>query len=111
MSERWNKTVRLFDAEQYDDDFPTDNLVNFAAWLGTLISEVPEKFRTEATIEINSNVYYDSPMANIEISYTRPETDEEMSERLSMDRARILMRENKERTVLAALQNKYGVNK
>ena len=96
-------------AEAYDPDFPPSDLAGFIAWAEGLLDDIPEEYRATATVEIGSvGSYYDSHYANIEVTYRRPETDEEWEARKKsvMDRANAA--EEEERRILAQLKAKYG---
>lgn len=81
--DRQTITVQVFQAEQCDESFPRDlTVVEFIKWLEGHLASIPEEFRQSATVEIGSfSSWEDSHYAEIEISYTRPETDEEVRQR------------------------------
>jgi hypothetical protein len=89
MSERQSVLVRVFEGDKYANEWPPEKLVEAVAWLADKLEGIPEQYRSEATFEISSSCSYeDSSYAEIEISYWRPETDEEMEARLSAKRRR-----------------------
>ncbi len=106
------KQVMVVDAEQYDPGFPPSPLPAFQEWLGEIVEQIPEEFRETATIEFSStSSYYDSHYGNVEVSYSRPETDEEWAERKAgVDEMLALLKvqqEAQERATLVALKAKY----
>lgn len=102
-----NKRIKVFQSEQYDADFPSYNLVKFISEIQRHLDSIPEAFRNEAAIEIG-NTSCGSYYAQIEITYTRPETAEEEAYRLGATAARARFIEERERATLRQLQAKYG---
>lgn len=105
--------VSVTAAEQYDPDFPPENLLGFIAWFDAILANIAEEYRPSATIEISStSSYYDSHYATINVQYLRPETDDEWDQRkLSvMERVRLKREqtEAQELRALAVLKAKYG---
>src|SRR5690348_5106317 len=82
LAHRQEKRVVVMEAEQYDSGSPPSPLLEFAAWLDGIMSEIPEEYHSAAQIEFDStSSYYDSHYGHVEVSYRRPETDAEMAER------------------------------
>jgi hypothetical protein len=70
---------------------------------------IPEQYRSNARCEISSQSGYDGDHSpTIEVQYKRPETDEEVVERLSWEAYMRSLTEAEERATLAALQAKYA---
>lgn len=106
---RRQKQVVVVNAEQYDPDFPPTPLLEFQAWLEAMIEDIPEEYRGTATVEFDSaGSYYDSHYAKVEISYYRPETDEEWAARRADVEARLAAQQNAERAAYEALKQKFG---
>jgi hypothetical protein len=76
--------------------------------LAKIRAEIPEEYRELATCEIESESEYDSHHATISVSYARPETDEEVSERLRSELLSKELKEREERATLETLKRKYG---
>jgi len=82
-------TVSVFDTEQYCKSWMSENLMEAVEWLKSKLESVPEEFRHSAKIEIGSvGSWEDSHYATIEITYERPETDDEMRARDAHYKAR-----------------------
>jgi len=106
---RQEKRIVTVKAEQYDPDFAPGQLQEFVLWSNALLDEIPEEFRATAEIEISStSSYYDSHYATIEVTYRRPETDEEWEARKQDVAARMQEEKQRELNLLAQLQAKYG---
>lgn len=100
--------VTVFEQEQYDGEWPPENAISAIAWLQEKIDSIPAVFRANAKIEIDGVTCYDSGYAKITISYTRPETDEEESERQNAENLRAAQQRQRDLKQLAELQAKYG---
>jgi len=111
QTKRGSVNVVVFRGEKYDDNFPdTGSLFAFADWLQAVIASIPEEYRSVAEIEIDSTSgYKGSHYATIEISYRRPETDEEWAAREAAIERRAAEVEASERRQLAALMVKYDL--
>jgi hypothetical protein len=94
---------RTFD--QYDDDFPPSDATACVAWFVAVLNDIPEPYRSAAKIEIKAGGL---DYGRIEVSYTRPETDEEEAEREAAELAKAEERRAAELRQLAALMDKYG---
>jgi len=98
----------------YDGNgWPPEEPAGFMAWFQERIDSIPPEFRPQAKIEFASEGgYYGDHSPHIEITYLRPETDEQYASRLQREaheaRARAQMQEHQERAALAALLKKYG---
>ena len=89
---------------QYDGDWPPKDAAGALAWFWAKLADVPTAFLSTARIEIGSEEGY----TTIEISYVRPETNEEEAEREQQAAALADCRRANELRTLAALQAKYG---
>jgi len=98
-----NKIVRKT-IEQYDNDWPKSDAIEFMAWFHSKIADVPDEGRDSLTI----NIECDSGYATIEFVYTRLETDTEeaMREQSALSREELIRKQ--ELSELARLQAKYG---
>jgi hypothetical protein len=107
---RYDRTVTVFQAEEYDSGFPDykATLLSVIELLQDKLEEIPEQYRGMATCEISSrNGYEGSTYATIEISYTRPETDEEVEQRIATQQHAIQAQRAEELRVLQFLKVKY----
>lgn len=103
-----NKTITVFDQEQYDGEWPSENAADFISFFNGKIEEIPAEHRHTAKIEIDSvSGYEGSSYAHIEISYTRLETDEEEQARERQEQARKDSARQRELNELAKLKAKY----
>ena len=94
--------------DQYNGAWPPEDAAGALAWFQAKLTDVPPEFRGTARIEIGSEESDGSSKATIEVSYTRPETDDEEVEREGQIAARAESRRAEELRTLAALQTKYG---
>lgn len=103
--------VTFFSTEQHDDNFPPVGLQDFIAWLNALAETIPQAFRDNARILIDSTVDYNGgPLATITLYYTRPETDLEFHNRVATHEATQKALRTRELKELARLRDKYGAN-
>lgn len=84
------------------------SLVDFMEALDTAMADVPDEFQDKVECHIHSWTEYDTPMAEFEAWYWRPETDEEWTERVARFNQQYAEMEAEERSQLARLQAKYG---
>ena len=73
--------ITLFEAEQYDDKFPSSNAVEFNQWLTKIISDVPNEHQKNIKIYIDTEADHYPSYSEIEIYYYRDETEAEIKER------------------------------
>lgn len=88
----------------YDDGSLDDVIGSFVA----IRESIPEHYRETARCEIYSDIFYDSNHARVRINYMRPETDEEVVERLQQDDIAKMLKERTERAQLERLKEKYA---
>ena len=101
-SERLQKTIQHFiGLEEYEplEDF----LKDFFAEL----DKIPQEYREKAVVSKIVEDGYDGHEVQIEIYYSRPETDEEYTERLMEYEISKQMKEQKEKETLKRLKEKY----
>lgn len=99
--------VTVYTSEQFDDDYPPENALEFIEFLSNKINEIPVEYRNNAAIQLYSGRDHDVTFVSIRISYMRPETDEEEARREAEEREHndaVRIRELRE---LAALREKY----
>lgn len=112
MSKRQNVTITVFDGEQHGGDWPTPgypaHLVDAINWFQSKLEEIPVEYRETALCEIDSAGGYEgSHYGHIEISYVRPETDEEMASRIVRNEQREAAKRVEEIAALRALRARY----
>lgn len=92
------------------DPFP-ENLRDAIDWLQERLDSLPEDMREGAYVRFEEETYYDSSYVVMTIKGARPETDEEMSERLASEAARLRAAQraaaDQERALFEALRKKY----
>lgn len=102
------KTVKVLDTEQYEADFPPDNLVALNEWLQGHLASIPPEYRGGAEICFGYREDHgDSIWVTVSISYERPETPEEVAERVAGSRHALAEKELRERLLYAQLKVKY----
>ena len=102
------KTVTVVEAEQYDEGFPSANLLSFHAWLQSHLASIPPEYQGGAEICFGCRESYgDSLYVTVSISYERPETPEEVAERVAGSRHALAEKELRERLLYAQLKVKY----
>lgn len=108
--------IEVFSSSEYDDDWPTSGdenstLRGFIGWLVTKLAEVPAEYRDIATIDISSaaSMYGDNAQATLEISYTRPQTEEERAEQIAKQTARAERMRQTEIAAARAVLARYGI--
>lgn len=100
----------IFNGSRYEGDgWPPEDPAGFLEWFQERISRIPAEYLANATVEIGTQSgYYGDSTACIEITYRRPETDEQYAARLARDEAQRRSRTEQEKATLAALLAKYG---
>jgi len=83
------------------------SLLEFQKWLAGIIAKIPVKYRSKASIEIESYQEWDCTCTDVVISYWRPETEAEAKERKESDRARTKQQQDRELAELKKLKIKY----
>lgn len=92
--------------QKYLKSFPPSNIIEFKNWLDNIVSEIPFEYAETAEIEISCDCNGDG-LTEIEIFYSRPETDYELNCRISGEEWRKNELEEKERALLEDLKKKY----
>lgn len=105
---RRTKKVVVHDASQYDGDFIPSNFTEALSWLQEKLVSIPKEHRALAILGIDSYSEYDSSYVRVEISFERPETDDEMSARIENEKQAVSTHEQRERADLARLKAQYG---
>ncbi len=109
MSKKQMVQETVFNGESFCDEWPPEDPKGFMAWFQAQINKIPPEHRDKAVIEIGTQSgYYGDSSANIEITYLRPETDEQFASRLQREERDRQAAVGHEKRVLAALLAKYG---
>ena len=101
-----NRTVKVYE-EEYDD-LP-EKADEFIAFFQSKVDAIPEENRGTARIEIEAEENYGSASLSVEISYARPETDEEEAARERREQLRKDEIKTRDLRELARLKEKLGV--
>ena len=100
--------IEVFNKEQYEGEWPQENAIKFLAWFEEKIKSIPEEFRDESRVELESVPSYEnSAYLSIGIYYYRPETDEEERVRKSREQNRAELQRQRELRQLEELKRKY----
>ena len=97
--------------EKCNRDWPSENAFEFIEWLQNLLKDIPEESRDSASIEITSEEQYGDSVSVIILTYSRPETDKEQSQREELVASLAEATKKRELAMLETLQKKYGVEK
>jgi hypothetical protein len=100
--------VVVFKDESCAYDLP-EKPQEFLAWWAEKFAIIPEEHKDTATVKCSTPSYYDTTQFEVEISYSRLETDEEEASRLKKEDDRRKFVENQELCQLEKLKAKYGV--
>jgi len=100
------KTIHTqFKAHSYSlNGWPPEDAAGLMGWFQKQFDAVPPEHRASLRVRIDA---YEDAYAYIEVSYTRPETDEEEALREMQEAARARRRVEDEKRTLAALKAKY----
>jgi hypothetical protein len=85
----------------------TRSLVELIDKYQKILNQVPEEFKNDVTIESEVNEWDDEVYVLTEISYWRPETDEEKECRLKNEQRQKDLNVKKERALYEALKTKF----
>ena len=101
--------IRTLYESSYMKDWPPTDAIGCVAWFTRKLDAVPEEYRANALIDISGADDYDNDTyVRIVVSYKRPETDAEMSDRLDAELQQKQLRKEYELFELARLKKKYG---
>lgn len=108
--------ISVLDEEQYDGgtfnfgaSYTDGTLQTVLDSLIAIRDSIPKQYRSKARCNIDSSSGYEgSHYAHIEVSYDRPETDDEVVTRLQDEATETMIRERNERAQLEQLKSKYA---
>jgi hypothetical protein len=103
-----NVNICVVDIDDCDGDWPPSNAIETVDWFTRKLNLVPIEYRASANFDISHSEKYDSVYARISLYYCRPETDEETVEREKQEKYLEELRKERDLTLLAELQKKYG---
>lgn len=109
MTQRKTSPVTVLQADQHHIGFPPSDLVEFVQWANDTLKQVPLEYRDTARIYFEWVCGYDDDkIIEVQVSYLRPETDEEMAAREKLHAEHMEMLREHELATLRKLLAKYG---
>ena len=103
---RMKKTIVVFKSTSFWD-LPTKASEFMAFWQSKL-DEIPNAYRDTAEIEVEAEPSYeDSAVLSVRVTYSRPETDDEVSSRERQENAAKERQREREMAQLRELRKKY----
>lgn len=103
-----NVTVYHWSHEQYDGGGPPEDAAGFIAFLQARLDEIPDEFRPTAKIELGTNSSFGDYYGSLEMTYTRPETADEIAERLARHADTKARKDAADRAQFEALKAKFA---
>lgn len=98
----------IYSEEKYLPEWPSDNAVEFLAWLQKKVSTVPVEYREEVKIDIQAaRGCHDDYDIELSLFYYRPETEVEKENRLINERKVVYAHQQAELKQLQRLKEKY----
>jgi len=104
-----NKKVIIYDIDNGDNSLPPENLGQLVPWLYYQLRSIPVEFHGSAKVEMIATESYGCPELSYEISYERPETDEETEARGNQDREREERQFRDALETIGRLRQRYGL--
>ena len=108
------KEIKVFEAQQYGGNWPTESggsysvtLVEFIAWATDILEAIPDEYQKITRISIEGEDHYDQALAEMKITYERPETPEEIVLDRQADERAANHQKERELKKLAELKAKY----
>ena len=80
---------------------------DFVEEVNAAFNDVPEKYRSNACLDITTSDGYDGYDIKMEVSYQRPETDEEFEKRIGNEENSKKIMEEQERKLYLKLKKKF----
>ncbi len=100
--------IRIFDKEEYDGEWFPEKATDFMGWFKGKLDQIPAEHIDSARIEIETaRGYEDDCYVKLVISYSRPDTEEEISSRECENLKRDDRVREREIKLLANLKSKY----
>lgn len=103
------RTVKV-NVPAFDVQYQSFRLNDFIERLIVLRDSVPETYREGVEIRFETGTFHDSVELEMEVSYTRRETNAERVLREAEESQRARLKEDRERETLRALKAKYEPN-
>ena len=90
-----------------DELRPPSKIFDFKQWLDEILERIPDEYQFSTEIDIGAIIGYDGPETTYEISYRRPETDEEMNARLKKISRETMLQDSNDRQTYERLKKKF----
>lgn len=103
-----NVTVKVYDSEETRFESMPCDFNSFLKWVDWVKQSVPEEFRKTARVDIEARQDYDGYIASVEVSYVRPETEDEYSTRLKEEQRLHKKQEDQDLRTFLKLKQKFG---
>ena len=111
MSEKKIKTIEAFDYVSWKDEThmpPSHYLSDFKAWVDMKAAEhIPVEFMHTAKIYFRNVAMDGDTEIAVNLTYDRPETDEEQTKRQKGEKARVAFDEHSQRQTYEKLKRKF----
>lgn len=108
MDKHRNTVTRyLVSDAPYSLDIP-EKMTELISWMQGKLKEIPAPCRASASLRFDTTMEYGETYPRIEITYTQPETDDEVIFRLQVQAERDRIKEASDRAKLAELNQKYA---
>ena len=101
-----NIKIVVYDYNSYSDTIP-ELASEFLEFWQRKLEQIPAEYKSTAKIELDATSSYDCGQLLVEMSYLRPETDEEEAVRTRKEDRQRKSLEDLERSQLAKLKAKY----
>ena len=102
------KKIVVLNIESYMDGWPPRSIMGFKDWTDSVIERIPEEYRGDAYIDIESYDEYGSTTEKIEVYYNREETEQEIKDRRAAEERKADEIIRREKNLFEALKQKYG---
>lgn len=99
--------VKVFD-DYSCYDIPED-AAGFMAFFAEKLETIPDEYRHSAKIEVRAETCYDSAILAVEIYYYRPETEQEVSDRLAKQAAKEAQNQARKLAEFQRLRDELGL--
>lgn len=110
IGKRMNREVYFASIEQGEETWPGDDLIEITSWMMDRWYEVPAQYRRKVRCHWDTIDYEGVPYIRLLLSYSRPETNEEMNARVQAEREHEHQKQVKELELLEKLERKYRHN-
>lgn len=99
--------VVVEEVEEMTAPWPTGRVSDFKKWLDERVARVPVEYQSEAKIRISHDIFDGEPYVYLQISYDRPETEQEFAVRMERVLRERSDQEKQEFQLFLTLKEKY----